>query len=90
MSITSQLRDEVYWQQRCIAAEAREQSQKFELTQLQQTLKHYKEQTTFWRQRFILAEAKAHTNQNVGRRTETPSDTAGQRGPKVKRRTDSN
>ena len=81
MSVTSQRRDEIYWQQRCIAAEAREQSLTFEVAQIKQNLKHYKEQTSYWRQRYILAEAKAHTVQD-GRGVKRKNCDAGGREPK--------
>ena len=70
MSETARRRDIIYWQQRCIAVEAKEQTLNFEITQLKHNLEHYKEQATYWQQRYILAEAKARALEHNGGTTE--------------------
>ena len=80
MSATAQSRDIIYWQQRCIAVEAKEQALNFEVTQLKSNLKHYKEQATYWQQRYIIAEAKVTTLQNANHGRNAAS-TTGPTGP---------
>ena len=90
MSRTAALRDEVYWNQRCIAAEARciaaeakSQAQSFEIANLKISLKRSQQQSTYWQQKFILAEAKVQASQlseshdNVARGTGTPEHSSG-------------
>ena len=58
MSYTAAKRDIVYWQQRCIEAEAKAQSLTFEKKNLKENLSRRTSEVTYWRQRSILAETK--------------------------------
>ena len=81
MSRTELLRDEAYWNQRCIAAEAKSQARAFEIASLKVSLKRSQQQVTYWQQKFILAEAKAaqlnEPHNNVARGTGTPEHSSG-------------
>ena len=51
-------RDAIYWQQRCIAAEAQRYSLETEVAHLKSSEKHYQDRSNHWMQKYILAEAK--------------------------------
>ena len=53
-------RNGIYWQQRCIAAEAKKYSLETEVEHLKRSEEHYKDRSNYWMQKYILAEAKAH------------------------------
>ena len=72
MSYTAAKRDIVYWQQRCIEAEAKVQSLTFDKNNLKENLSRRTDEVTYWRQRTILAETKLSAyqpNNDADRRT---------------------
>ena len=73
MSRTALLRDEAYWNQRCIAAEAKSQARAFEIASLKVSLKRSQQQATYWQQKFILAETKVQATIPVAIRSVSKS-----------------
>ena len=76
MSYTAAKRDKVYWQQRCIEAEAKVQSLTFDKNNLKENLSRRTSEVTYWRQRTILAETKLSAyqpNNDADRRIANPS-----------------
>ena len=77
MSYTAAKRDIVYWQQRCIEAEAKVQSLTFDKNNLKENLSRRTSEVTYWRQRTILAETKLSAyqpnNNDAAQRTANPN-----------------